>query len=251
MGNYRQHITVAGFLGAGYAWAAYTLAGVHAVYGSVAALLSTLGGLLPDLDAPSGVQLRGFTGLLGVLAALAVWQRVGGVEPPPAFEYHLWAVIAAFVLVRHGLRRAMTRLSVHRGISHSLPTCAVWGALTYLSYPVGDHAPPDRHVLRVFMAAAVMLGFLSHLVLDEVCSVDLRGARVNRAFGTALKLWASSFWSTLAVYAVLIYLTWRVTRVWPDALPSYSPPAAPVMPFRLPDRVSLPGLLDPPRPRTP
>ena len=68
--------------------------GIHWVYGSVAALLATLGGLLPDLDSDSGVELKGFTGILGVLAAVAVWQRVGRVEPALAFEFHLWAVVA-------------------------------------------------------------------------------------------------------------------------------------------------------------
>src|SRR4051794_12464764 len=53
LGNYRQHITFAGCLGVAYAWAAYVLAGIHWMYGSVAALLATLSGLLPDLDSPS------------------------------------------------------------------------------------------------------------------------------------------------------------------------------------------------------
>ena len=48
-----------------------------------------------------------------------------------------------------------------------------------------------------------MVGFFSHLLLDEICSVDLKGARVNKAFGTAIKLWAPSAWSTLAMYGLL------------------------------------------------
>lgn len=246
MANYRQHMTLAGSLGVAYAAGAYALAGIHWVYGSVAALLVTLGGLLPDLDCPSGVQLRGFTGILGVLAAVAVWQTLGESRTPPAFEYHLWAVVATYVLVRHGLRRVMTRVSVHRGISHSLPACAVWGALAYLAYPVTGRSDADGHVLRLFMATAVALGFVSHLVLDEVFSVDLRGARVNRAFGTALKFWGPSPWASLGIYALLGYLTWRVTRVWPEAGFGYAPPAPPVPPFRLPERFALPGLFDPP-----
>lgn len=210
MGNYRQHVGFAGFLGVAYAWASLTLARVHWLYGSVAALLATLSGLLPDLDHPVGVELKGFTGVLGVLAAVAVWHQVGRRDPALPFELHLWAVIAAYALVRHGLRRFLAHLMVHRGIMHSLPTCGVWGCLAYLCYP------SDYHAIRLLMALAVVLGFLSHLVLDEVCSVDLSGARVNRAFGTALKLWAPSPWSTLAVYGLLSYLAWRVVQAWPD-----------------------------------
>jgi hypothetical protein len=234
VGNYRQHITFAGALGAVYAWAAYVLAGVHWLYGSVAVLLTTLSGLLPDLDSASGVELKGFTGILGVLMAVAVWQEMGRVRPEPAFEFHLWAVVCAYIMVRHGLRRILTRLTVHRGISHSLPTCAVWGALAYLYYPTSDH------LLRVVMAVGVMIGFFSHLLLDEICSVDLQGARVNKAFGTAIKLWAPSPWTTIAMYGLLSYLTWRVVQIWPEGPFTLEPPVPPDFPFPLPKQFTLP-----------
>ncbi len=210
MGNYRQHIAFASTLGVGYSVAAYLLAGLHWLYGSVAILLATLSGLLPDLDSPSGVELRSFTGILGVLGALVVWMEIGQIDPPPVFEIHLWAMVATFLMIRHGLKRVMGHLTVHRGISHSIPTCAVWAELTYLHYPSPDPA------VRIMMGVAVGVGFMSHLLLDEICSVDLKGARINKAFGTAMKFWAPSIWSTLAIYALLSFLTWQIVREWPD-----------------------------------
>ena len=219
MGNYRQHITFASFLGGAYSAGVWLGLGVHWFYGTVATLLTTLGGLLPDLDSSSGVELKGFTGILGVLAAAAVWDQLGRADPPPIFELHLWAVVLTFVAVRHGLRRVLSRLSKHRGISHSLPTCAAWGLLTYLYYPSRYHG------LRVLMALAVVLGFFSHLLLDEICSVDLRGVRVNRAFGTAIKLWAPSPWTTLAMYGLLTYLAWMAIQTWPTDPTRFAFPA--------------------------
>lgn len=235
MGNYRQHITFASFLGVGYAWAAFLLAGIHWVYGSIAALLATLGGLLPDLDSDSGVELKGFTGILGVIAAVAAWQLMAKFDPPPVFEFHLWGSILAYILVRHGLRRILTLLTRHRGMSHSLPTCLVWGALTYLYYP------SDWQQIRLAMALAVMLGFFSHLLLDEICSVDLRGARVNKAFGSAIKFWSHSPWSTLAMYLLLSYLSWRVIEQWPEdpSVLAVRVPA-PHLPFTPRDRLLIP-----------
>lgn len=227
MGNYRQHITFASVLGVGYAWAAYVLAGIHWVYGSVAILLATLGGLLPDLDSPSGIEMKGFTGILGVLAAVAVWNRLGNVHPAPAFEVHLWAVVLAYAFVRHGIRRAFSHLAVHRGISHSLPTCAVWGALTYLYYPSSSHA------LRLTMGASVLVGFFSHLLLDEICSVDLNGARVNKAFGTAIKFWAPSPWTTIGMYLLLSLLAYRIVQEWPDDPYDFRPPSPPPLPVNI------------------
>ena len=210
MGNYRQHMTFASSAGVLYAFAASMLAGVHWVYGTVAALLTTLGGLLPDLDHPIGVELKGFTGILGVLTAVAVWHRVGRGVPDLPFEMHLWIVVFAYVFVRYGMRRTLAKMMVHRGISHSFPTCAVWGAVVYLYYP------SQSTLVRVLMASAVIIGFLSHLLLDEMFSVDLNNARIKRSFGTAMKFWAPSLPATLAMYGLLSFLTFKVVQDWPD-----------------------------------
>jgi LexA-binding, inner membrane-associated putative hydrolase len=232
MGNYRQHITFAWVLGSFYSIGAFLLMGVHWFYGTVATLLATISGLLPDLDSDSGVEMKGFTGILGVLAAVAVWEAVGNFQPRPIFEFHLWCMVLAYVLVRHGLRRVASRLAKHRGISHSLPTCVVWGLATYLYYP------SHYHGLRLLMAMAVMLGFFSHLLLDEICSVDLKGARVNKAFGTAIKLWAPSPWTTLGMYGLLSYLTWITIQQWPSDATAFDLP-----PVNLPLKEYAAGIL--------
>jgi hypothetical protein len=116
---------------------------------------------------------------------------------------------AAYVAIRYGLRNVFRHLTVHRGMFHSIPAMLLAGLAVYHLH--FDPHPGARH----FLAGGVMVGFLSHLVLDEVCSVDLRGARVNKAFGSALKLWGSSPGPTLAIYALAIYLGWQVLRSWP------------------------------------
>jgi LexA-binding, inner membrane-associated putative hydrolase len=234
VGNYRQHIGFAGVLGSAYAVGAFFLAGVHWLYGIVAALLATLSGLLPDLDHPVGVELKGFTGILGVLTALAVWDHVRADDPNWPFEMDLIAVVSSFVLVRHGLRHVLARLMVHRGISHSVPTCAVWAALAYLYYP------SPVHMVRLLMAAAVVVGFMSHLLLDEMCSVDLKGERLNKAFGTAMKFWAPSPRATLAIYSILAFLIWRILQIWPPGTFRLEPIPDPVLPFKIPWALPVP-----------
>ncbi|MDX2035298.1 MAG: metal-dependent hydrolase [Isosphaeraceae bacterium] len=230
MGNYRQHVAFGTFCGVVYSVGATLLVGLNWVYATIAVMLSALGGLLPDLDSPSSFGLRGFTGILGVVAALIVWQDLSTLSDPPGFEFHLWAVIAAYLFVRYGVRRIMARIAVHRGMFHSVPTGMIWGAIVYLSYP------SEHHAIRLAMAGAVMLGFLSHLVLDEACSVDLQGARVNKAFGSALKFWSDSPVSTIVVYLVLSLLCRHVTKVWPDEglVPENLAAPAPAWPYPWP-----------------
>ena len=50
-----------------------------------------------------------------------------------------------------------------------------------------------------------MLGYLSHLVLDELYSIG--GRRLKHSFGTALKLFGHSAWANLSTYAKLAVLT--------------------------------------------
>ena len=54
----------------------------------------------------------------------------------------------------------------------------------------------------------MLLGFFSHLLLDEIWSVQLRSGRLNikKSFGTALKFWGKDSWANFAVYATLAVL---------------------------------------------
>ena len=58
--------------------------------------------------------------------------------------------------------------------------------------------------------AAVLLGFIIHLGLDELFSVDLEGARLKRSFGTALKLGDSRrpLSNLLMLIALLVLMPW-------------------------------------------
>ena len=70
--------------------------------------------------------------------------------------------------------------------------------------------------VRAYKAMAVVIGFMSHLVLDEIWSVDLRHARLKKSFGTAVKFWGESLWANVSTYgkvALLSYLVWK-DPVW-------------------------------------
>ena len=212
MGNYgRQHITFASAPGRlWYSVGAFVMMGVHWFYGTVATLLATLERAAARPRLVLGGRVEGIHGnprRPGGGGGLGIGSARSSRRRSSRSTSGRWSWPSS--RIRHGLRRVLSRLAKHRGISHSLPTCGVWGLATYLYYP------SNYHGLRVLMAAAVMVGFFSHLLLDEICSVDLKGARVNKAFGTAIKLWAPSPWSTLAMYGLLSYLAWLTIQRWP------------------------------------
>jgi len=203
MGNFKTHLAVAaacsgvmatGFLEAGVA--APRDVGLYFVMG-------TLGGILPDIDADHSVPGRMmFSFFALVIAFLTLFSRAGVYSI--AELSILWAV--TYVVVRYVIFLMFARLSVHRGVFHSLLAAAFFGLLTTsLAY----------HLFRLSTLGAwmsglfVSVGYMIHLVLDEVYSVDLTGARVKRSFGTALKLISSNVKTTglLVLATMLVFYT--------------------------------------------
>jgi hypothetical protein len=57
------------------------------------------------------------------------------------------------------------------------------------------------------VAGFVLLGYVTHLILDEAASVDLLGRQVNRSFGTALKPASLRSWpGSLALIGLAVLL---------------------------------------------
>lgn len=85
---------------------------------------------------------------------------------------------------------------------HSLPAAAIAGQVTFLAF---SHDDPMR---RYFISGAVVLGFLSHLVMDEIWSVRLGqfGAKAKKAFGTAMKFHGPVLWSNVVTYVLVVAL---------------------------------------------
>src|SRR5262249_47612586 len=158
MASYIGHLTVSTVLGAAYgsAGALYW----HLDWGPafVGASLAVVGGLLPDVDSDSSVPCRELFHLAAVIVPLLLIRRV--LQLGLSHEQVLAVLIGTYVLIRFGVSWLFKRLTVHRGIYHSIPAMAIAGLAVFLLYHSSDLT------IRAFLAGGMMLGFLSHLVLD-------------------------------------------------------------------------------------
>ena len=74
--------------------------------------------------------------------------------------------------------------------------------------------------VQLLLSVGVAVGFLSHLILDELYSVQWDGTRVKlkRSAGTALKFMGARFVPNAICYGLLMFLSYAVlvkTRVLP------------------------------------
>jgi hypothetical protein len=206
MASYHGHLMLSSALGAAYAGFAAWQWQFDWPLVFLGAGLTTVAGLLPDLDSQSGVPVRELFNLAAVVVPLMLLRRLFRLGLPA--DEILVILAAAYVVIRYGVSAVFKRLTVHRGMFHSIPAMLIAGLAVFLI----DHG--STLPARLFLAGGVMIGFLSHLVLDELCSVDFMGLKLhlNRYAGSAVKLRSKSWTATLTCYsllAALAYLTWR------------------------------------------
>ncbi len=201
MADFGTHITVSTLCGVGYGAAVVNPGGLSTETGLLCAGVTAIGGMLPDLDSDSGVPVREVSGLAAAVVPLLLAPRLYAMGRSQ--EGVLAVMGAMYLVIRYGGSEVIKKMSVHRGMFHSIPGMAVAGLLVYLQYQ-----SPDVRI-RLALAAGVMLGYLSHLVLDELYSVDFNGVRLrlNHFAGSALKFASPSWLGTSICYGLLAGLS--------------------------------------------
>jgi hypothetical protein len=204
MAAYREHITVSGMLGAGVGLASTFAFGFTPVQGMLAGWLTAIGGILPDLDSDSGRPVREMFGLTASVLPLLLLGRVlhwTGLPGDP--ETIMVLFLAMYLIIKYGLAAIVARVSVHRGMFHSVPALLIAAESVYLAYP------SQQLRVKLLMAGGIAVGFFSHLLLDEMYSVQWSGVRVTlkKSAGSALKMFGQGFAGNAVAYMLLVCLT--------------------------------------------
>jgi len=205
MAGFKTHITTSTVIGVAYGTGAAAMYDVPWPACVLAGGLCSVSGMLPDLDSGPGVPLRESVAFAAAVVPMLLIDRFEHMGMTPEAMVLIGGIV--YLLIRFGVGKLMAKFTVHRGMFHSLPALAIVGELAYL---ICAHENPW---MRAFNAGAVMLGFFSHLLLDEIWSIEFRhGLRFKSSFGTAIKFWGDCWWANLATYANVIILALLITQ---------------------------------------
>lgn len=200
MASFNVHLTV-GLVASGLGATAALVSGVASEQAVLPLfLLGTLGSLLPDIDSESSVPVRIAFSVLAIVAAFLVMLRSTALFSSLLELVAVW--VATYAFFRFVVFALFSRLTVHRGVFHTVPAILLSGFLTAaLAYRLFDVGAGDAWLAGSFVAA----GYLIHLSLDELYSVNLFGMHTKRSFGTALKLGSrTSVAATVYLYAATV-----------------------------------------------
>jgi hypothetical protein len=182
MANFTTHIAI-GTVVSG-ALATLTLAAdVVAPENLVAVTLAgVLGSVLPDIDLKDSRPSRAMFAGLAIFFSFAVLFNAA-TKLSIAELWILW--LGTLIAVRYGLHTIFHRISVHRGIWHSILAAVFSAVATAIVF----HRLLGRPEGVAWLAGVFMfVGYITHLTLDEIYSVDVMDTRIKSSFGTAMKL---------------------------------------------------------------
>ena len=203
MAAYREHLTTSCLLGIGVAAAAIAT-GFTPVQGVLAGTITGIGGILPDLDSESGRPVREIFALTAALAPLVMMRRL--LEWGGNTDGAMLLSVLLYISVKYGGAMLLGVLAVHRGMFHSIPAMLIAGEIAFLSYK------SEQMSMKLLMAAGIMIGFFSHLALDELYAVEWHGLRVklNKFAGSAVKFSGRSYPANIFTYGLLFTLSYTV-----------------------------------------
>jgi len=218
MANFKTHLFIASAAGAG---ATLVAVNVHLIANADMPwliFLSTLGGLLPDIDASNSRPVKLLFNVLALMGVVAVLHAYKYSYAP----YPLALITAGtYLSIRYGMFALFNGLTVHRGVFHSILAALFFALLmTCTSYHFLHWDVLHAWLNGIFIA----IGFLVHLLLDELYSVDLANTKMKNSFGTALKLFSYNNMTASALMTICtIMLFWMapspvpLIKVWKAA----------------------------------
>lgn len=196
MADFRTHVTTSSVLGVGYAGMGLTM-GLPLETAMVCGGLCGISGMLPDLDSDSGIPIREAMGFAAGIVPMLLVDRFQALGMP--YDRMVLVTAGLYFLIRFAGASLLGRFSVHRGMFHSIPAALIFAGLAFLICGYTE----DR--VRYFKAGAVFFGVMSHLLLDELYSIEWKGGiwRFKRSSGTALKVWGKNPWANVSAYGKL------------------------------------------------
>lgn len=217
MAMFREHVATGAVISTGVCVAAYSYG--HVTDPLLLLLLfvvTVVGSFLPDVDSDSGIPFYIIYGTITLAASGVAALYVLNSPYANDLRYVVGVPVAALFFFWIVVGWVVKKCTKHRGIFHSIPALIIAAMATFLAarhYGFND-------MLGLILAGGMGLGFLSHLVLDELYSeITLDGIPFNTksSAGTAMKWFAKQKHVNLVTYvllATLIYTAWQPQKAF-------------------------------------
>ena len=182
MANFNTHISVATLASMTATAVCIQKVGLSDEQAVILFFLGAIAGMLPDIDLDHSIPAQWLFHFLTfstvTIVALYAYERL-----PPLQLTGL--LVGVWFIMRYIILNIFRAITVHRGLFHSVPAAGLFGISVYY---IGHYLFAWSDHFSWFAAAFVTGGYLVHLILDEIYSVDFSGRSLKQSFGSALTL---------------------------------------------------------------
>jgi membrane-bound metal-dependent hydrolase YbcI (DUF457 family) len=201
MGNFVHHSAGALISGAACSAMASMILHLEVIDSAACGVLCAISSLLPDIDSPTSRPAEFVISMVSAIIPAFIVYKVHMNGPSQT----ILIIVLSYFATRVLIQQIISRLTVHRGMIHSIPSLFIWTSIVFL---ICDNA---EYEIRTGLAASAAIGFLTHLIIDELFSmIDIAGGKFapKKSAGTALKFTSSSIPATFLSYICLALLLW-------------------------------------------
>jgi len=201
LASFEQHINVA-VIATGVVIVPLHISGVLDINQSLIALgLGVLGTVLPDLDADNSKPTQILFKILSISIPLLILLLIS-INLPVGYLIVAWLLMS--LTLHLTVFKLFQVITTHRGILHTIPMGFIFGQLTTILF---NHFFTKEETLSLLAGLFVFFGFVLHLLLDELFSINIFGLKFKKSFGTAFKFFdRENKFGTLVLYSIVATL---------------------------------------------
>ncbi len=202
MANFNTHLTGGIISGAGASALSLFWFDMNIIQTLSIFILGAIGGILPDIDSDSGKPLNFIFSTISILIPALMLQKLNASERLSP-EFMACYFVSAYIIINYLVCMFIKKLTVHRGIIHSIPFALLSGEISYLLFISSGSNFAAMVGLSVFM------GCITHLIFDELNSLSFKFVFIpvlKKSSGTAFKMKSNNLYVTLLLY-LLIFIT--------------------------------------------
>jgi len=207
MANYKQHLQfgiISSTIGSLVGYFAFQLTPIES---GAALTIGVLASLAPDFDHPISTPGDLLCTWLGIIVPVGICLKFSDTQKLQ-LEHWITGLAIGYFFIKNFTSFLLDKLTVHRGMFHSLPAIFICGECIFLFFGHLSIQP------RLTITIIAMSGYLTHLLADEIYSVDWNGKEISlkKSAGTALDLGSITKFPTWVCYfllGLLSYLSWH------------------------------------------
>ena len=201
MASFEQHVNVAVIVSGVTLVPLYASSFVDMNHALILLAFGMLGGVLPDLDSDSSKPVQIAFRILSIFIPLMVLLSIG-VKLSLSVILSVWAI--STIVLNFIVFKFFLLITKHRGIFHTIPMGILFSQLLFI---VLNHTFSFTVFFSTVSAVFLFMGFMTHLILDELFSINALGFRIKKSFGTALKLYdKNNIFGTMVLYLSIFIL---------------------------------------------